>query len=661
MSGILGIWNLDGKPVERKVLARMSATLAHRGLDGEEMWIKGPVGLACQLLRVTPESEKETQPLVGASGAVVVFDGRLDNREELLASLNNSHQVSSSSPDPSLVLAAYEAFGDRFPEKLVGDFALGLFDPNLQQLLLVRDAIGIRPLYYYRTRETFLFSSEIKALLAHPKVSPKPNDDQLADFLLNHVHDQEMTFFEGVFSLPPAHMAVLTSQGFAKRRYWDFDPGNRIRFRSFEEYVEAFRCLFEQAVRRRLRSAHPVAVSVSGGLDSSSILCVAETLARREPGSPLLHGVSYTSEDGSPADERNFLNEIEKKYGSTIHRVPINPVGLFDGSEEVVRHGESPQLDEQWSTVSNSFRTVQQLGARVVLSGSWGDQVLFHQAYLMDLFRGLAWRKVRAHLNEYGLWLDDVDTKIFRHRFFMGLLKYHLLRPLYPLVRGLWLNGRIWVKGDRPWYSGALRRRASRRAWNPPIADEWKSSSSQASSIYREVRSAHHILGMEMNNKVASIYALEAAYPFLDRDLVAFLMAIPGEVQTRNGVPKALLRAALPDVLPEAIALRRSKGDYTHLANEAVERDFPRVVHSLDVSGEAVIRGYVTEDGLNKRLNRLGGRIQGPTCEVAWSLSDLLGLELWLQVFFGERSNGKGVFAERGSEPKLHMNLGGRR
>ncbi|MCH7896922.1 MAG: asparagine synthetase B, partial [candidate division NC10 bacterium] len=97
MSGIVGMWNLDGKPVEREVLARMSGTMAHRGLDGEEMWVDGSVGLACQLFRVTPESEKETQPLVGPSGAVVVFDGRLDNREELLASLNDSYPVSSSS------------------------------------------------------------------------------------------------------------------------------------------------------------------------------------------------------------------------------------------------------------------------------------------------------------------------------------------------------------------------------------------------------------------------------------------------------------------------------------------------------------------------------------------------------------------------------------
>ncbi|MFB3075200.1 MAG: asparagine synthase-related protein, partial [Candidatus Methylomirabilales bacterium] len=575
------------------------------GLDGEEMWVDGSVGLACQLFRVTPESEKETQPLVGPSGAVVVFDGRLDNREELLASLRDSYPVSSSSPDPALILAAYESFGDRLPESLVGDFALGLFDPNRQRLLLARDAIGIRPLYYHRVRNTFLFASEIKAILAHPDVSPRPNDDTLADFFLANVRDQEMTFFEGVFSLPPAHMAVLTSQGLAKRRYWDFDSAGRVRLSSFDEYASAFRHLFEQAVRRRLRSAHPVAVSVSGGLDSSSILCVAETFARREPGVPPLRGVSYTSTEGSPSDERGFLIEIEHKYGTTIHRVPIGPTGLLDGSEEAVWHFEVPWLDEQWSNIRTFHRTIQQLGARVVLTGHWADQVLFPQAYLVDLFRSMAWREVRTHLNEFGLWLTDVEPEYFRRRFFMDLVKYHLPRSFYPVIRCL------RVKRDRPWYSQSLRRRAFRRAWKQ-TANGWAAPSAHARSLHEEARSAHHVLCMEWENKMASMHGLEIAFPFLDRDLLSFLMAISGEVLTRNGVPKALLRAAMGDVLPEAIVHRRWKADFSHLVNETVERDFRRLVHCMESEGQAVKRGYVKRDILKQSLERLGGSIQGP-------------------------------------------------
>ena len=128
MSGIVGIWNRDGEPLEPSWLARCSATLAHRGVDGEERWIRGPVGLACQLLRVTPESAGERQPALDAAGAALVFDGRLDNREEILAALPATAPVTTASPDPVLVLAAYRAFGETFGSEAVAGFDAAVGD-----------------------------------------------------------------------------------------------------------------------------------------------------------------------------------------------------------------------------------------------------------------------------------------------------------------------------------------------------------------------------------------------------------------------------------------------------------------------------------------------------------------------------------------------------
>jgi asparagine synthase (glutamine-hydrolysing) len=635
MSGIVGIWNLDGKPVEREVLARMSATMAHRGLDGEEMWIKGPVGFACQLSRITPESEKETQPLVGSSGVGLVFDGRLDNREELLADLKQSHHVSSSSPDPDLVLAAYEAFGDRLPERLAGDFALGLFDPSRQRLLLARDAIGIRPLYYCRTRDTFLFASEIKALLAHPQVSSRPNDDLLAKFLLHEPgHPQEMTFFEGVSSLIPAHLAILTPRGFVIRRYWDFDVSYRTRLGSFQEYAEAFRDHFEQAVRRRLRSAYPVAVSVSGGLDSSSIFCLAETLRRQSlDHDPPVLGISYISPDGSPSDEKAFLVEIERDYEVAIERVSMGPAGLLNRSREAVWHVEAPFLDELWNTTYRFLSTVHRRGARVMLTGHWGDQMLFEQSYLIDLFHKLAWGEVRAHLKEFGRWFTDADSSYFKQRFFVDLVKYHVPKALIPSLR------RLRARERRPWFTQAFQKRARRGTSNHSAFSRASFPTVHARAIYEQARSSHHVMCMEWNNKVAAMHGLDTAFPFLDRDLLAFLMAIPGEMQTWKGVPRTLLRAAMQGNLPDAIARRTWKADFSHLVNEGAEQDLPRVVRGLESDGMALKLGYVKGNVIRSELERLKDRMQGPTCEAAWSFSDLLGLELWLQVFFGENNN----------------------
>ncbi|MBI4588186.1 MAG: hypothetical protein HY725_05065 [Candidatus Rokubacteria bacterium] len=653
MSGIVGIWNLDGRPVDTDLLADLSATLAHRGPDGEGAWVHGPVGLACRLLRITPEAATETQPLVHPSGAVLVFDGRLDNRQELLARLAASSGIHPASPDPALVLAAYEAFGDRFPERLTGDFALGLFDPARQQLLLARDAIGVRPLYHCRIGPAFLFASETKALLAHPLAPRRPNDDHLAQYLLGgSTGDGEgLTFLEGVSSLRPAHLAIVTPRGVATGRYWDFDLSRQTRLGSFDEYAEAFRHHFERAVSRRLRSAHPVAVSVSGGLDSSSIFCLAETLRQRSPDRyPSLLGVSYTPPDGSPADEAAFVTDIEREYGVAIERVPMT-LGFLNRSREAVWHAEIPVMDEQWNTTQASLTTVNRLGARVILTGHWADQMLFDQAYLVDLFRRLAWGEVRGHLMEYARWHADVSPGNFRRRFALDLVKYSVPGPLVPFLR------RLRPGPDRPWYAERLRRRAGgRRSKQTDVG--MASATAHARSLYEQATSSYHVLCMEWDNKVAAMHGLDMAFPFLDRDLLVFLMEIPGEIQTWQGVPKAILREAMRGVLPEAIRERRWKADFTHRVNEGMARDFPRLVRCLESDGTAVKLGYLRKGALKSELERLRDRIRGPDSEISWSLSDLLALELWLQVFFEEDGDG-----HRGPEARerglVTMGVGG--
>lgn len=646
MSGILGIWNRDGRPVESALLASLSATLAHRGPDGEGVWVHGPVGLACRLLRITPEAATETQPLVHPSGAVLVFDGRLDNRGELLA----MPEAPADTPDPALILAAYEASGDQFAEHLNGDFALGLFDPRRRQLLLARDAVGVRPLYYCRIGQTFLFASEVKALLAHPQVSARPNDGALADFLLGRpFHPSGVTFFEGVSSVLPGHLVVVTPCGVATRRYWDFDTSRRLHLASFQEYAEAFREHFERAVRRRLRSAWPVAVSVSGGVDSSAIFCLAETLRRRagERHPPVI-GISNPCEDGSLADESAFLLEAERANRVSIERVPMERTGFLGGCEEAIWYTEAPMLDAQWNNTRAFLSAVRERGARVLLTGNWGDQVLFEQAYLIDLLHRLRWRQLWAHLTEFGRWFTDVQPREFRRRFLLDLIVFHasprLLQRLRTLRAKLQRDGR-----DGPWYTEAFRRQALAPARNSDSRRAF--ATARARALYETARAGTYLLGMEWNNKVGAMHGLEMAFPFLDRDLITFLIGVPGEIATWRGVPKAILREAMRGVLPEAIARRTWKGDYTHLENEGMELEYPRLAHFLQSDGLAVRRGYVKGDVMRQEVARLRDRIRGPTCEVAWSLLNLLLLEVWLRVFWGEPRHRQAVPREPHTEP----------
>lgn len=639
MSGIVGIFNLDGAPVDSGLLQRMSNTIAHRGPDGEGHWIEGAVGLSCQLMRVTPESLTETQPTIYESGAVIVFDGRLDNREELLAELNGSPRISASSSDPSLILSAYELFGDRFPEHLNGDFALGLFDPKQQRLILVRDSIGVRPLYYCQTGRTFLFASEIKAILTHPQVTARPNDEMLAAFLIaNRAQDcHGMTFFEGVSSLRPSYAAIVTRHGFATRQYWDFDFKKQVRFRSFPEYAEAFREHFETAVRRRLRSAYPVAVSLSGGLDSSSIFCTTESLRRRKQDSyPRVFGFSYISPAGSPSDEDKFLVDIEKQYGVSVKR-SSDPFPGFVDSAEYTRSVEVPLFRGQLNGDDPLVATIRQAGARVLLTGHYGDQMLDNQAYFVDLVRRFKWNKALSHLKEYKSWTLDADPMRAKQLFLRNLVAYHLPHAIAPVVQTI--RGRMTRSPERSsWYTKAFQRKArshiSKRIFNHGIFIR-----AHSRSLYDQARSMYHVLCMESSNKAAASLGYEMAYPFLDRDLISLLMYMPGEMECHGGVQKGILREAMREILPTSISQRRWKADFTDLGNEDMERDYPQLAHMLQSSKMAIRLGYADEDLMEQELIRLKSQLRRSDCLVTWRLQDLLGLEFWLQVFFGNRND----------------------
>lgn len=629
MSGILGIWNRDGRPINASLLDGLARTLTHRGPDGCALWTDRSIGLACQLLHVTPESSIEVQPLALFSGSVVVFDGRLDNRDELFALLRPITDLADDAPDPALVLAAYEHFGEQFPGRLAGDFALGLFDPTRRKLLLARDPIGVRPLYYARAGSTFLFASEIKTILAHPLITPEPNDDILAECLLGGPGDaSDKTCFKQVFSVPPAHLALVSPDGTAVRRYWDFDLTRCIRYPSFEDYREAFLEHFTRAVQRRMRSAAPVVVSVSGGLDSSSILCVAERLKRSEPfRHPAIKGLSYLSADGTPSDEKEFLVAIERDYQIAIGRLPLDRPGLLDGAREEIWHSEAPFLDGQWSDAVGFFRAARGLGARTILTGHWADQVLFDQAYLIDLFRRPSWSDIRRHLRAYAFWMSDTDPASFRNQFLRDLVKYLMPDRLHPLLRRLRAH-----TGNPHWFAPSFQRRQLNRACTTlPVPRA--PASAHARSLYEQVRTSHQAMCMEWQNKVAAPYGIEVAFPFLDRDLLSFLMSIPGEMQTKDGVPKALLRESMRGILPDEIVRRRWKADFTHLVNESMVNDYDRIADVLKNEPLAVRMGYIDRDRLRSELVRLKSMIHGPTCEHAWGLMDLLGLEYWLQLF----------------------------
>jgi len=317
-----------------------------------------------------------------------------------------------------------------------------------------------------------------------------------------------------------------------------------------------------------------------------------------------------------------------------VERIPLAPFNLLDTGKDSVECTETPIPESMWWTGQAMLGSVARTGARVLISGHWADQILYDPSYLVDLFRRFRWKQLGSHVREYPRWFTDEDALEFRRRVRKTIMRSFIPRFLVPWLR----RARYRLKGfqrNRPWYTDTFRDAASLAP--PPLHSA--GSSSYARSLYDTVRSRFYVLAMASSDKVAAHHGIVRAYPFLDRDLIAFLMAIPGETATYHGVPKALLRDALRDVLPQSIAARNWKADTTRLEIDAMRNEYPRIADFLTRECVAARTGYVDATTLRDELSRGREQLNGSNLDVAWSMEYLVGLEMWLRTFFSGRNS----------------------
>lgn len=628
MSGIFGCWNLDDRPLDldtfRNCLERLSPTRTMPSAS----WLDGPVALGC---KTHQHSSTAHPPQIRAGDVACVFDGRLDNRAELLLAIASDDAVDPAAVDCDLVRTAYTAFGDDFVDRLQGDFTCAVFDLARNRLIVARDRLGVRPLCFTEVNNTFLFATEAKALLAWPGVNAAPDDLMMADFVLQFVSldSQNRTFFRDIRSVPPAHALRVTRRELTVRRYFDFNPQRRVRYGSVRDYVDHFHQLVTASVRNRLRHPAPVAVSISGGLDSAYIFSIAARLVRDGAAPcPRVLGFNYSGAPGSPSDEERFVRAIEQSCGATIERVPQR-AGFMEFAAAEVWHSESPLGEALTAQRQVTFRRISDAGAGRLLTGHWGDQLLFETAYLVDLCRSRQWTLLTQHAKAWG-----INRRRLALRFATDLMSRHLAAPLFGAAR------RVRRRADgawrAPWYTkrfqALLRERfeENRVARVPGASHAW--------AIYQQARRGYHVRCMEWNSRVAAMHNLEIAFPYLDSDLVQFLMSIPGEIQSHDGVPRGLMRHAMRGLVPDAIVDRRSKGEFTHLANQSIALDFSSVAEMLGPSSLAVWFGYVDGPQLWPRLADWKSALaRAETATIANRLLELCGMELLLREFMAPR------------------------
>ena len=622
MSGITGICNLDGRPVDRTLLQRMTNAIAHRGPDGMANWVGGPVGLGHLMLHTTPESLGEKQPLVHEGGHLcLTLDGRVDNRTELRTALESKGLVLRTDTDAELVLRAYERWGEDCPQHIIGDFAFAIWNGREHTLFCARDPVGIRAFYYLFDGAAFSFSSELRPLLDAPNFQRKPNPGMLGECLSDDVTSQQDTLYQGILRLPPGHRLVLRNGALRLTRYFRIDPGKTIRHASDTEYAEHFFDIFREAVRCRLRSQTPVSQFVSGGLDSSSILGMTHQLIRdgmTETGRPAVYSLLSRHPD---ADERSYLGDVAGMWGDTVHSASMDDSSADPLIDQARRFRDLPDFPNgsAWQPLYDLAR---RNGSRVTLWGFGGDEWLAgDRAHCADLLLRLKIpaliRQIRHDVAQSNIWGSRTFTVRDAVRWCLFPLVPHALKS--QIKRYTQSGVPRWIT---PGFARAVRLQDRLNGAAPPPFPTMAQK-----AIHGALLRGSDALSNEMQDRFDARQSMEGRYPFYDRRLIEFALALPEEQRWRDDQPKYVLRQAMSGLLPESVLQRKNKAEFSHLFKDAIARESAGgVFQSLRLSAEGYIDARVAAE-MHDRCMRGEVLPLGPV----WMI---LALEYWFRTAF---------------------------
>ena len=554
MSGILGVFYRDGRPVKQEYLEQMRRTLAHRGSDNTDVWLNESIGLGNCLRWTTPESLLEFMPRSDRFGNVITGDLRLDNRAELISSLDFDRSDRDKITDSELVLAAYQKWGRDCVNKLLGDFAFAIWNERSQQIFCARDYYGVKQLYYYCSDRVMAFATEIKALFCIPEVPRRLNEVKIADYLLPLFEDREITFYQDIYRLPPAHYLTVDREQKQLKQYWSFDPARNITLGSDREYAEAFRELFTEAVSCRMRSAFPVGTLLSGGLDSSSITCVARNLLKHQLPLPTFSAVF---DRVTECDESSYINSVVQQGGIESHLIRGDRFGPLSDWQQMTWHQDEAYYAPNLFLHCELYRAAQQQNVRVLLDGFDGDTTVSHGiAYLAELTR-------TGNL----LYLIPEVMGLAKNfeRSPLQMLWRHGLEPIvHPKVRRLG-NKIISRNKSSQKHRLILQGDFARRIQLKQRIQHWR----EVSQLPKTSREAHYQrltsgvmpFALEAVDKAAAAFGIEPRYPFFDKRLTEFCLALPSEQKLHRGWTRIVMRRAMAGILPPKIQWRGGKSN----------------------------------------------------------------------------------------------------
>jgi asparagine synthase (glutamine-hydrolysing) len=603
-----GLWNFQQNTRDPTRMQRVRKILSAYACDGESEYTDDEVALLHLPFHVTPESESERQPFLTDSGKILLWDGRLDNRQELIEALRET--LRDDLGDTAIAAAAMESWGTCGLERLVGDWALSLWDPKERVVLLAKDFLGARSLFYTVEENCFVWSTLIDPLLLTERRPSQLQEEYLAGWL-SHFPATHLTPFAGLHSVPPAAYVLFRPRLATVHQYWAFDPNKRIRYRDDREYEDHFRSVFGEAVRRRLRAGAPVLAELSGGMDSSSIVCMADhVMAQGSSGTPRLDTISSFDDSEPNWNEAPFFGKVEERRGRVGHHValefgkhwhPLFAPNVFAGAP-----GFGCNLND-----NADYETYIASGCyRVLLQGTGGDEVLGGvPTPLPELADLLVSGRVSFFLRRLLVWA-------IAQRIPAVLLAGETIRLFLPTslsrrspAKPTWLTPPFARRNARA-LNGYARRF---RLFGP--GPSFEANLSALESLRRQIGSA----GISPRLRV------ERRYPFLDRDLLEYLYAIPREQLVRPNERRSLMRRALVGIVPAEILNRRRKAFLVRAPLTSLKTELPLLLERLrdmNLSRSGIVN-------LNAFRDLLKNAPEGGTLPIVPVLRTLL-IEAWL-------------------------------
>lgn len=624
MSGICGIVGA-GEDVGEG-LARLMAAGMHRGPHGSGTRELRGAALGHHRLDVQRAGCDEAQPLCAPPArAWITFDGEIHNPRELARRVSQDTGTDLTAASfPRLVLAAYQAFGPGSLEHIDGIFAFAIWDELTQTLFCARDRLGIKPFFYARWRGRFAFASEITQLLALPGFPRRPNETMIADYLVADISLREDSFFEGIHRLPAGKYALVGGTDVEVRQYWDLDPARRTELANADEYGEQFRHLLLRSIEKNMNVAAPLASALSGGLDSSSIVCVADAVRRSRGETAPMETFSLAFED-KLVDESEHVRAVGAATNIAHNQYYADHENLFAHLRTVQERQAEPMRSLGIVLFWRLKQIAADKGIRVIMSGMGADEVLggINLYYLADLLREGRWRTLSQTLDAlvardpYALRMSKPDY-----------LKVFAVIPLMPpSLRRAWkhLRGHPYPDFIAPSLARRValdRRIVARRPTRFP--DQFRQTA------YEAVQ--HHYTALLLHYEDANNagFGLESRFPFLDRDLVEFLFSIPAAQKVdRDGVAKVVLRNGMRGVLPESVRTRVDKGFIDRSVDHWLGHEYKDIV-------ERVLWGRpLTDSGWldMTRVQQMYRHYQ-VTAEGRLPIWKCFNLGLWLETFY---------------------------